>query len=698
MGPTAYAQGMHHQPPHLGQSPVLGRNHPFWDAMNNGAPMNGDTHAARAGFHGGGEGAQLEPNGLNGAALAEPFHPGGPANDQTHLGRPPHPSGEYPYGGRPPIQHASTPPTAAGSPTPPAPATLDAARSSSRERRQSWDGSTANVATSKAGGGAGAAGGAALNGGYDLHRFFQNPQQQPPSSSVSEVGGPTSTAMAAVTSNGSSLNGRGTVSLTAPSSPDMMSQSAYFAGHPPSNYAHAYAGRSQHRQGASGPVAPYPGPAHVGPRLASSVPRNPHTAHHAYTNPYASAPVPYPLSSTSTVPSAASGSGYVTPTGYPLGGAGSPVPGAAASLSGLPPPPAPIFPEEDREAIALANNITFGSFPEMLPLPSYAHYHASGGSAAYLAGAGGWGSEPYGISGPMRVGNRTHGPGGGPRRPVPRHSLSSTAENEHSGEEDEEGDGDEATDHFADPAEHGLGVTHGARHPVPSMLGEDLSPVAEDDGARAPRVRGRSAPHVRMGPDGRETLLFGAIEVTLPRPEDVEEAEQEEEMYESADEELEDSDDGALASGATASAYAATEKVQQTSAAEREVPFLGSMPSPNGTPDRDGGAAAATDEIPTHALHSIPILTTQPPTPAKAPGSPCRNALGLVEEGAAGGAADSPTRPSRAGGSRSVSPRRSMEEAAGKAPLIEEHSQQRATTDEHVLLNGLSELELRTSS
>lgn len=680
MGPTAYGQALHHQPPHLGQSPVLGREHPFWNSMNSGSPMmngGGEHSAPRLGpapVEGGGGADQA--GGKAGGALAEPFHPGGQASHQPHPGRPPHPISEYPYGGRPPIQHASTPPTVAGSPPPPSASLEVASSSSSRERRQSWDGTSAGKAGSSASG-------TTLNGGYDLHRFFQNPQQQPSSSSVSEVGGPTSTSMAAVTSTGSTLNGRGTVSLTAPSSPDMMSQSAYFAGHPTSHYAYPHSGRSQHRHGPSGPTGPYQAGAHVGPRLATSVPRNPHTAHHAYTNPYASAPVPYPP----TGPPAPGGSGYVTPTGYPLVGAASSVPAAAAALAALPPPPAPIFPEEDRQTVAMANNITFGSFPEMLPLPSYAQYHASGGSAAYLAGAGGWAPEPYGVSGPMRSGNRTHGPGGGPRRPIPRHSLSSTAENEHSGEEDNEEDGTFPTD----SATNGPTVRSTYRHPFPPLLGKDapLSRDDDDEADRAPRVRGRSAPHVRLGPDGRETLLFGAIEVTLPRAEDVEEAEQEE-----AEREQEDDTASEASSPGTGTA--------SIDSAEDEVAFLGPTPS-----SIEGGSepvAATTDQIPPHAVRSIPVLTTQPPTPAKALGSPPRNALGLAEESSA---QDSPSRPSRSG-SRAASPRRSLDKSASPSSTSSQpategnsvHAEAPAAPHEHEddLVNGISSLSFEPSS
>ncbi|KAG0654967.1 hypothetical protein C6P46_001306 [Rhodotorula mucilaginosa] len=740
MGPTAYGQGLHHQqPPHLAQSPVLGREHPFWSAMNggsHGAPngdgvgrsTNGEVVEQSAGGAGGGGG------GVRSAALAEPFHPGGPANSQSHLGRPPHPAAaaasDYSYGVRPPIQHVSTPPTVAGSP-PLAPASIDGASTSSRERRQSWDGTSAGAAAAAAGK---ATSGAALSGGYDLHRFFQNPQQQPSSSSVSEVGGPTSSTMASTASTGAALNGRGPVSLTAPSSPDMISQSAHFAGHPSGQYSHAYAGRSQYRYGAAagGHSGPYPGASHVGPRLATSVPRNPHTAHHAYTNPYASAAVPYPLSASAAAPAAtASGSGYVTPTGYPMNAA-SPVHGAAAALAAaaaMPPAPKPIFPEEDRERVAMANRISFGSFPEMLPLPSYAHYHASGGSAAYLAGAGGWGSEPYGVSGPMRDRTRTHGPAvgaSGPRRSgTGRRSLSSTAENEYSGEEDEDA-GDVGEEEVEDGSRHLGAVLEDEtasssavrRHPFPPQLARDqFSSDFEAD--RPARIRGRSAPHVRMGPDGRETLLFGAIEVTLPRAEDVEEAELEEEMYDQQLQEEEEAQavEEAVAGGQAGEGGSGGETTAQEAAPaveEREVAFLGPTPHANGRGSDDTSdltsshasttrtTAATAEELPAHAVRSIPVLTTQPPTPAK--GSPALpNALGLTEAPSSPRrrpaspalGSESPTRSLRS--SRPGSPRRSLSNEVDEddePALIRGDEDDDATT----LANGVSELSLASSS
>ncbi|BGP03296.1 hypothetical protein NBRC10513v2_007026 [Rhodotorula toruloides] len=613
MAPTLYGAGLHHQPPPLGQA-SMSRDHPLWAAAMNGTAAGAVHQPPQLGRAIAGLAITSESSGGEAVVSAGPASENG--DDAPHLvlgdafepstgtgasGMYPHPTSiyalagaalrhphahhqplVYPYGsntGRLAPQHMSTPPTVAGSPPP-----SEAGGNSfgGHERRASWDGELKDGSAAGAERGklrtpsmSGAGGG----GSYDLHRFFQNP----PSSSMSDAGGPTASSPP-VTS--ASTNARGSVSLTAPSSPELAAQSAYFAGHPTSHYS-TYGGRSsQYRYGASAASAAASGSyAHVGPRLAASVPRNPHTAHHAYTNPYASAPVPYPLASTSTsTTSSAYTSPNPAPAAYPLGANGNTASPAA------PAPPAPIFPEEDREAIALANSITFGNFPELLPLPSYAHYHASGGSAAYLAGAGGWGSTPYGISGPMRVGNRTHGPGGGPSRGGPRQSLSSTAE-------DEDGESAAEFEDEADAAE----IDERGRERRPST-DETLSE------GRAGRSRGRSVPHVRMGPDGRETLLFGAIEVTLPKAEDTDDIDWEDE----SDDDLRRSPGNGGADG-----QAVLDERDQD---EREVAFLG--PTPSAAPSAPQTTAASTEEIPPHAPRSIPVLTTQPPTPAKAPHDP----------------------------------------------------------------------------
>ncbi|BGP43292.1 hypothetical protein JCM10449v2_007323 [Rhodotorula kratochvilovae] len=425
------------------------------------------------------------------------------------------------------------------------------------ERRSSWDG---------AAGGAGppppaAASSSAANGngaGVDLHRFFQN-QHPVAASSRSDVGGPSAAANALA-------QPRPSVSLTAPSSPDMAASSAYFAGHPPAPGPAAGSAYGYARAGFARPYGAAAGGSHVGPRL-QSLPRQ-LPAHHgaagagAFVNPYAAPPTPLPFS----------------PPAPP------PVARTAAATA-----PKPIFPPEDRAAIALSSHIAFGSFPEMLPLPSYAHYHASGGSAAYLAGAGGWGRRPYGV-GPS-AGGRGSGSG------------SASA-----GEESDEEDGEAARGR-------------------------------SDEAERARRARGRSAPQIRTGPDGRETLLFGAIEVTLPRAEEVEEAEREvdddEEEGEGAAEEDPREEDEALEreverAGAPLEPPSASssDDDDDDDAAERATASLGPDSSPSVPLDTAHIPPYAQAHIPVPPLvpapapPSVPVLTTQPPTPAKPPPRP----------------------------------------------------------------------------
>ncbi|GAA5920729.1 hypothetical protein JCM6882_001978, partial [Rhodosporidiobolus microsporus] len=615
MGPSAYTPGLHHQPQQL--HPQRGE-HPLWAAATNGAaavlaqPGGAAVPPSRAGTSAppseadeqddaetAGEAQDARtPTGAGSSAHAPALHPPPASLHQAAPRRPPSSYGGSDAGRDQTPTLASTASLAAGLP--------------GLERRSSWDGmreaspAPGAVAGSAAGNGASAAAaggggaGAAAGGAYDLHRFFQNP----PSSSVSDVGGPTASTSSSSASAALS-HPRGSVSLTAPSSPDMAASSAYFAGHPP---AYGYAGRPAYRY-ASTPGAPYS--SHVGPRLAASVPRNPHTAHHAFTNPYASAPAPaYPLSSSA---SSSSSSSYAMATSH-LGYASL---NGSVTSNGLP-APAPIFPEEDREAIALANSITFGNFPEMLPLPSYAHYHASGGSAAYLAGAGGWGTTPYGMSGPMRVGNRTHTASGGlGRRPGVRRSLGL-------GLDADEDDWIEAVEGFA-----------GRGRRLASAL-EDAS--GAESSARPSRTRGRSVPHVRMGPDGRETLLFGAIEVTLPKAEDVEEAEREEHEQEQEHEEddhpattTEPSTSPPDAGAAYPLPAAAEDGLAAREADEREVAFLGPTPRQQVAETTTTAAASVVDDaapavepsaspdIPPRAVRSIPLLTTQPATPVRYP-------------------------------------------------------------------------------
>ncbi|GAA6058152.1 hypothetical protein JCM3770_001951 [Rhodotorula araucariae] len=412
------------------------------------------------------------------------------------------------------------------------------------ERRLSWDGTAAGGAAPAPGANGGGA-------GVDLHRFFQN-QPAVASSSQSDAGGPSTQPPP-----------RASVSLTAPSSPDMAASSAYFAGHPPApgpaSSAYGYAARA-------GYAARGYGGAHVGPRLQSLPRQLAAQQPHAFANPYAAPPTPLPFSPPPLAPAAHA--------------VHAPAPAATA--------PKPIFPPEDRAAIALSSHIAFGSFPEMLPLPSYAHYHASGGSAAYLAGAGGWGRRPYG------VGPRAASVGEG------------ESDDETEGEEGEgEGEGDEQR-------ERGRGSGEVAR------------------AAAAVAARGRSAPQIRTGPDGRETLLFGAIEVTLPRADEVDEAEREVDANADAGEADEDARD-------------------EDEAVEREVARAVSVPAPapgsgSASDDDDEGKDDATTSLrgpdlsPSAPLDTAPVephatvfapvpalapvLTTEPPTPAKPPPRP----------------------------------------------------------------------------
>ncbi|GAA6005322.1 uncharacterized protein JCM10292_005381 [Rhodotorula paludigena] len=607
----------HHVPPQQQHHPGLQHPQPGY---HHAASGYGPAAAAAAGGFGGAGGAAASRGGQGaGAAALQPGQksprrrsapsprlapppPQGPQQQQLQAG-----TGETegegsaeasglgePFDPKTAATSASASPNGSSQPLP---QQQQQAGQPSLERRSSWDGGHA-ASTAPAGAGSATA-------AVDLHRFFQNP---PASSSASDAAAGPSTPVQPPSGGSSGL--RGTVSLTAPSSPDMAASSAYFAGHPTAYHGGAaaggYGGGRGYRYGSSS--AGY-GATHVGPRLAaSSVPRNPHTAHHAYTNPYAAAPAPIPYASGSSAayPSA-------LPHPPPQAGPHARHPSAGPPTGGPTVGPAPIFPEEDRAAIARASEITFGNFPELLPLlplPSYAHYHASGGSAAYLAGSGGWGSTPYGmgLGAQGRSGNRTHGPGGGlPRRggdakggAGARRSLGDEAlvVEEEDGVDGDDDDGDDEEDLAAG---RGRAFANGT------------APARSEHGAAATaRVRGRSAPHVRMGPDGRETLLFGAIEVTLPRAEDVEEADQEDGVE---DEEGGEGPETRTVEGSSNPSITESAASPQQGAAtgdeEREVAFLGPAPT-------SAKEAATTDDIPTHAVASIPLLTTQPPTPAKA--------------------------------------------------------------------------------
>ncbi|GAA6060895.1 hypothetical protein JCM10212_000178 [Sporobolomyces blumeae] len=571
------------------------RDQTLWHAaMGNGGPALGKGDHA-GGPYGHGDILDVQRNG--------PQPPAVPHR------RPFQPSPSYP---RPPVSHYHLSPSPAGTVTPSTGSSSPAASTtgSTLDRRQSWDGSAernsmgtsssesaSGITVEKRSNAAGPMTTTAPQGPYDLHRFFQNP----PSSSMSDVGAPT----------GPTPHPRTTVSLTAPPSPDL-APSAYFSGH---SYGHGgppHPGRAPYRYASSG----YPG-AHHGPRHATSVPRNAHGPHPAYASPYAGAQSPvYPLNS-----STSSTSSHASYSSYPV----SSVPTAPA--------PAPIFPAEDRERIARASSITFGNFPELLPLPSYAHYHASGGSAAYLSGSGGWGVQPYGMGGPGGEG-RAHGYE--PRRRVRQSFGLSGDETEDVAEEDEDGysvaaDGtaDYGVLDDGDVDERGRRCGSGS---ILSSYAGGVPPLHHLNGVtdgvpvdhRQSRQRGRSVPHTRMGPDGRESILFGAIEVTLPKPEDVEAAEREEVDKEQAAEEPrsnegheERTDDTRMRDNDDEEHVAepnVAEAVEAEDEMEQEVANLG--PSP---PSEDVVEGPTTDDIPPKAIEVIPTLTTSPPTPARTP-------------------------------------------------------------------------------
>ncbi|GAA6007389.1 hypothetical protein JCM11491_004145 [Sporobolomyces phaffii] len=467
--------------------------------------------------------------------------------------------------------------------------------------------------------------------GYDLHRFFQNP---PPSSAMSDTGAASQPVPHA----------RTTVSLTAPPSPDLAP--AYFTsshGYGPSSSSSSssanakahYVGRTPYRY----PSSNYPSASSSSSAARhASVPRNAHAAHYTYPNPYASPsaafPPPLPLQPPLVASSvAAANGGTLTPPfppPYPLAaGTSTSTMGSASSpatvLPPHPPPappqalmPAPIFPAEDRDRIARASSITFGNFPELLPLPSYAHYHASGGSAAYLSGSGGWGLQPYGMGGaPPPLGNVTRRQGGdeagAPREPGMTTSLelSGTGTGAAPDDDDEAGEGERGDERSGfdgdDSFESGSTTTiesgefdytgrssngGGGLYPMTPLQHLDHAVSSTAAGGlvdRSPRQRGRSVPQTRMGPDGRESILFGAIEVTLPKPEDVEAAEREEEERESQ------SRDEASRAG---------EEPEPEEAHCRSSP-----PTP----------LAVNPPSAVESIEAVPTVTTSPPTPAAKP-------------------------------------------------------------------------------
>ncbi|GAA5856178.1 hypothetical protein JCM9279_000927 [Rhodotorula babjevae] len=518
------------------------------------------------------------------------------------------------------------------------------------------------------------------------------------SSSQSDAGGPSASSSSSSSGSAapvaaSTVHGghalpppRTAVSLTAPSSPDLAASSAYFAGHPPapSSAYGSSSGAYGRGYGASAGGARGYGGSHVGPRLQSLPRQLPghqqqqqqqqqhlgHSQQHhlgsqaqhaspAYPNPYAAPPTPLPFSATAPPNppplggSASLGLGFNGLAGlsahphshahahslaayHPFQQHAHHSPHASSSSSTLVSPaalhattpsastsaPRPIFPAEDRETIARSSHIAFGSFPEMLPLPSYAHYHASGGSAAYLAGAGGWGSVPYGVV-PTSTKRATPGEGGGgPRGRGTR--LGSTRE-----ADADEDDADAEVDALD------LDLDDDDEERSRGRSGEGLDDEAARSASAAKRLRGRSAPHIRTGPDGRETLLIGDIEVTLPRPEDVEEAELEDD--EERDDEVErgpsEGEDVDVEreerSETPSTSSGAGEQLDAAAVDEADVePATGETGAVVGALEPLLSSSSSTSSPPSPPPpsaphHNLPTLTTQPPTPAK-PSRPLR--------------------------------------------------------------------------
>ncbi|KAM0786095.1 hypothetical protein ACM66B_006906 [Microbotryomycetes sp. NB124-2] len=217
--------------------------------------------------------------------------------------------------------------------------------------------------------------------------------------------------------------------------------------------------------------------------------------------------------------------------------------------------PAPIFPEEDREAVALANSITFGSFP------SPASMRANGPYSPLV------GSNAIGLSSNPIDETRRGGP---PSQTNNGSSVASPARSELSL-------GANALDE-----EESAGV-RGRR----LMNDTIVMPSPEDVGFGLNRQRGRSVPQVRLGPDGRESILFGEIKVTLPRADTDDSAVAD--NYETGDENAETSPQAGAGSGVI---------------------------SKDGSPTNTTTGAASALSPPTRT-RNIPQLMTHPPTPLK---------------------------------------------------------------------------------
>jgi hypothetical protein len=209
--------------------------------------------------------------------------------------------------------------------------------------------------------------------------------------------------------------------------------------------------------------------------------------------------------------------------------------------------PAPIFPEEDREAIALENSITFGNFPPPLSYGGYPHPHHHSSSVGGIYASPGRSLNAF---------------GGGL-------------------DDDEEVlEVDEGTDDAA--------ARRGRRlNGLPPLL-PSQDDVSDWTSGSRPRQRGRSVPHVRTGPDGRESILFGEIHVVLPRP---------------ASDNAREEEEASLA--------------EVLVALPREEESVAVAAKDDDGNNRRRSTTTATEEVPSGTRRSIPTLTTSPPTPLK---------------------------------------------------------------------------------
>ncbi|KAL8291391.1 hypothetical protein RQP46_002369 [Phenoliferia psychrophenolica] len=140
-----------------------------------------------------------------------------------------------------------------------------------------------------------------------------------------------------------------------------------------------------------------------------------------------------------------------------------------------------IFPEQDREALAIANSITFGNFPPPFSTfpSSTASSHHPHHPAAYPYASSSGPSSVYGAS-----------------------STDRTSPTTSSFHED-----DDVNLNLS------LHLTNGRGRDA--VVATNGNAVLDPD--RGPRQRGRSVPHVRVDSEGRESILFGEIATVLPR-------------------------------------------------------------------------------------------------------------------------------------------------------------------------------------